>query len=217
MANPSPSPLPDWQVPPALVKHTKPVYGFYVSYGYRYMFQHYTQLYAASHLISLLIPDGNYTRKNDFTITTPAGLTIRLENPNGRKGPSYFDAILNYTLTPSEREFTFPDAIESQYRGFTSSKASREAQNDQTPDNDQSQPPNVTQRAPKATQTLPPARTPRPSNLVTVADIAATLKIDAKQARQALRKAKIDKPEHGWAFPAADVPAITAAIKEHLK
>lgn len=218
MAKTSTHTLPSWEVPPALVKSTKPIYGFYVTYGQRFMFQHFAALYAAKAFINLMLQGDDYTRVDDFNIKTARGVSIRIENPTGRKGPSLFDTVLNYQMTPQEQEFEFPERLLSAYRPFPNSplltSKPQQSPNDETPDNDQQTPTKATQRAPKPAQ---PARKPKPEGLVTVASIADELKIDAKQARQALRKAKIDKPEHGWAFTPDQVPAITAAIKEHLK
>jgi len=203
-----------WQVPPALVAHTKPIYGFYVTYGQRYMFQHFSALFAAKHFIDLMLQGDDYHRTDDFTILSARGVTIRIENPKGRKGPSLFDQVLEYEFTKDELDFEFPDTLLQQYRPFPSSPFVRERpQAEETPNlsNDQQPAPKVAQRAPKAPQ---PAK---PAGLVSVADIAQSLNIDPKHARQALRKAKIEKPEFGWAFPQSEVEAITKAIKEHLK
>lgn len=209
------SDLPSWQVPPAGVNTTKPCYGFYVIYGMRFIFVHFSQLYAAKALVDLMLDGDEYTRESDHEIVSTRGVLIRMENPNGRKGPSMFDEVLHHKYTPQEEAFTFPESFLRDYGSVPRSKTTQQAPSAPEVSNDQQIITKAPQRAPS---TPKPARKPLPDNLVTVATIATDLKIDAKQARQALRKAKIEKPEHGaWAFTPDQVPAIVAAIKEHLK
>lgn len=63
------------------------------------------------------------------------------------------------------------------------------------------------------------SRPPRPSRegLISVGDIAASLKVLPRVARAALRAAKMPKPDVGWAFAATDVPRITKIIKDALE
>lgn len=60
-----------------------------------------------------------------------------------------------------------------------------------------------------------PAPQPRASRdgLVPIADIAAELGIEPREARAALRGLKIEKPAAGWAFPAAEVAAVRERIR----
>lgn len=57
----------------------------------------------------------------------------------------------------------------------------------------------------------------KPNDLVSVQAIADSLKVSAKDARQALRDSKTPKPAFGWAFAKSDVKAITATITKHLR
>lgn len=54
--------------------------------------------------------------------------------------------------------------------------------------------------------------------LTTVAQIAENLGVDARDARVALRKLKLEKPASGnWSWPAAEAKQIEAQIKKALK
>ena len=59
----------------------------------------------------------------------------------------------------------------------------------------------------------------RPSRegLVSVSSISEGLKISPKEARAALRRAKIEKPEVGWAWSPSEVEDIKKKISENLK
>lgn len=214
MAKSIASPLPSWYVEQSTIRSTKPTYGFHVTYGMRFVFVHFSQLYAAKAFINLMLDGDDYTRTNDFQIESDRGVRIRMENIPTRKGPSRFDEVLTYQFTPQEAEFTFPDSFIQSYGTVPRLKTLRECPAAPEPDHATETPVKVAQRAPS---TPKPASKPKPEGLVTVASIADELKIDAKAARTALRKAKIEKPEHGWSFAPADVARITAAIKEHLK
>lgn len=63
-----------------------------------------------------------------------------------------------------------------------------------------------------------PAPQPRASRdgLVPIADIAAELGIEPREARAVLRGLKVEKPAAGWAFPAAEVPAVRERIRAAL-
>lgn len=55
------------------------------------------------------------------------------------------------------------------------------------------------------------------TGLVSVGDIAAQMKIEPRDARGALRKQNIEKPESGWLWPASKVEEIKAIISRGLK
>ncbi len=48
------------------------------------------------------------------------------------------------------------------------------------------------------------ARSTQPGDLTTICDIAASLGIDPRHARAALRAAKFVKPSHGWSWTSSD-------------
>lgn len=59
------------------------------------------------------------------------------------------------------------------------------------------------------------SRAPR-DGMIPVGDIAAALGISAREARGALRGAKVPKPASGWAWKPDEVEGIKAKIKEAL-
>ena len=79
--------------------------------------------------------------------------------------------------------------------------------------------PDVVLPEPEPAKEQPKRESKRPSRegLVSVSDIAKEMKLSPKEARAALRRAKTDKPDVGWAFPPSEVDKIKKAIKENLK
>ncbi|USN16566.1 hypothetical protein POLEWNIK_00400 [Brevundimonas phage vB_BpoS-Polewnik] len=69
-----------------------------------------------------------------------------------------------------------------------------------------------------------PKREPKPekvkidkTGLISVGEIAEQMGIEARDARGALRKQKVEKPDGGWLWPADKVEAIKKVIKAGLK
>lgn len=52
------------------------------------------------------------------------------------------------------------------------------------------------------------------TGMTTIIDIAKEIGIEPRDARAALRKAKIEKPAAGWAWNAAEIDAVTAMVKK---
>jgi hypothetical protein len=55
------------------------------------------------------------------------------------------------------------------------------------------------------------------TGLVSVAEIAAQMKIEPRDARGSLRKQNVEKPEGGWLWPASKVDEIKKVILQGLK
>lgn len=57
----------------------------------------------------------------------------------------------------------------------------------------------------------------KPDGLISVGQIAEELKCEPFDARQVLRKNRIEKPAYGWSWPADEAKKIKALIKKGLK
>lgn len=69
---------------------------------------------------------------------------------------------------------------------------------------------------PKREKKEPKAKVDK-TGLISVSDIAEQMKIEPRDARQALRKSKMEKPTGGWLFAPGEVEKIKAIIKAGLK
>lgn len=197
--------------------------GLYVYYGKGFIYQTFDTLCTARHFIDLMIDGDEYTWEvwspakgisPEPMIKTARGLTIR--------GAGLENAMEYEFQSAAEREFVFPAPYDQMYRVFPQ----------KGPEEDDIAPPPAPEPVwDAATHTLikpaKPARVTKPkaepkpkvdkTGLVLVADIAKKHGWDAKHVRAALRKAKVEKPAVGWAFPQSEVERITKTIKENLK
>lgn len=199
-------------------------YGFYVSRPEqdRFIYQYFQSLYAAKHFLDILIQDHKPTWLNSdrLTIDTPTG-TILIRGVT-HKGINSLEAAMEHTYTKEEAAFSFDDTHQAMYQSFAlgqtpTPEEARVMDVEGTIDHRAStKPPSI---KPASTPREPKPKQPRASKdgLVTIQQIASDNNWDAKHCRAALRKAKIEKPESGWAFPTSDVPRITKAIKDNLK
>lgn len=172
----------------------------------RHSFFNFAALYAARHFIDLF---GEYRWVDENTIVTEQGVTLRGENARS------FNRVFEYEMTKAEREWEIPAPYANLYRQFTKAYDPHEHEGPikKLPGEHSGRIVNTT--GPKQQE----PKKPRPSKdgLTTVADIAAQLKIDAKDARKALRSSGEPKPDAGWAWPSTEVQRITKLIKENLK
>ena len=181
--------------------------GFYVTLGERFIFQRFDNIVPARYFIEKMIANQEYVWDiwapcNGVSypvIRTSSGLTIR---------GAGLEEAMEYELTDEDRVFVFPEPY-----GWYDTWALRGTK-DYVPEVKEVKEP----KEPKETKE-PKIEKPKvdKTGLITVAKICADNKWDPKHARAALRKAKIEKPEAGWAFPQSEVPRITKAIKDNLK
>lgn len=181
--------------------------GFYVTLGERFIFQRFDNIVPARFFIEKMIAGQEYSWDiwapcNGVSypvIRTASGLTIR---------GAGLEEAMEYELTNDDHTFVFPEPY-----GWYDTWALRGTK-DSLPTQTQTQ--TDVPKEPKAPKPERPAR-PSKEGLTTIQQICADNKWDPKHARAALRKAKIEKPDAGWAFPPSDVQRITKAIKEHMK
>lgn len=184
--------------------------GYYVTMGERFIFQRFDNIVPAYHFLKKMIAGQEFVWDTwspargitpEPMIRTALGLTIR---------GAGLEEALEFEPSDHDLTFVFPEPY-SWYdtwplRGTKDLTAAPA-------------PTTTTTDEPKAPKAPKPVKVERPSKegLVTVAQICADNKWDPKHARAALRKANIEKPEAGWAFPPSDVARITKAIKDNLK
>lgn len=108
--------------------------------------------------------------------------------------------LLKYKFTSKEAEFTIPENIALRYK-ILGGTADKPIEDDPAGEVKQQ---STTRLASSA------RRTPRPEGLIPLADLTN----DPGEARKLLRKAKMDKPSHGWAWP-KDHPDL-AKVKKLL-
>lgn len=141
------------------------------------------------------------TGKED-TIVTSSEVIIRCET---------IDEILNYEYTKAEEEWELPEVgscgSSTQALRFRSLSL---IENVERPVAEGEEPP----RRVKAEKV---EKKPRPSKegLVSIAEIAAELKMEARDARAILRQQKVEKPEAGWAWSKKEVDEIKTILHNH--
>lgn len=201
--------------------------GLYVYLGKRFMFQSFDTLCTAKHFITLMIDGDDFTWDiwapargigPEPMIRTARGLTIR---------GAGLEAAMEYEFeSDAERSFIFPEPYNRMYeffprRGTEETEPTPPAPVETKYDPDTGEVIKMRAGKPIVKAEPKPKKEPKPkvdkTGLTTVQEIAVTLKADPKHCRAALRKAKVEKPAVGWAFPKADVARITKLIKDNLK
>jgi hypothetical protein len=166
----------------------------------------FSALYAAHRFVELLLRSESYEWQpankalgytDPDTIITEGNLSIRC---HGLK------EVLEHELSEAEREWEMPEALARQ-----TLLVRRPFQTEETT-NEDGEPVVRVKREPKEAK----PKVDR-TGLTTVGEIAQQMGIEPRDARTALRKQKIEKPETGWAWDPDQVEAIKATIKAGLK
>lgn len=194
-----------------------PYYGFYVSIlgTDRLIYQYFATAYAAKHFVNLMIADRPFKwMKSDTIEIETEQSTLRVRGTT-IAGVNALEDALEHEFTDEEEDFTFPNDLGRMYRAFSKGRPTV-GLNEEQVDKDGSID-DRTQAKPAKEPKAPKEPRPSKEGLVTVQQIAEDNKWDAKHVRAALRKAKIEKPAVGWAFPPSEVKAITKLIKDNIK
>lgn len=149
----------------------------------RSMSTSWAEPYAAKTVLEYLIGDQEprWTALNKFVTST--GVEVSCAVSEDRKAENELEIALNYKRTKAEQAFVLPEkdrkSIDHMLRPYpdveklTIGKAKVERASRNKPD----------------------------GKHITVAQICEELGIEPRDGRAALRKAKFEKPDHGWSFP----------------
>lgn len=193
-----------------------PKYAVYVSYPHdaepgakRLIVMAFSATYAAQHFVNAALQDGKFKwKKANAALGVKVPDTIVGENGVEIRCPQGMEEIIEYEMSSAEEQWELPayyvaqcDMVRREYR-------------EDAPTHD----PETGEKVKK------PKKEPKPkkekidkTGLISVGEIAEDMEIDARDARAALRKQKVDKPAAGWAWPESEVEAIKKAIKKGLK
>ena len=160
--------------------------------------------YSAKKFLDLVIADDTVHRTrgitgDEDTLVTSTDIVIRCET---------LDEILNHQLTATEREWGLPD----QGNGGTMPQAYRIRSSTER----------VVREEPSSDEVRKPKKEkvecqPKPSKdgLISIAEIAAELKMEARDCRAILRQQKVEKPAAGWAWSKIEVDEIKTLLHNH--
>jgi hypothetical protein len=130
----------------------------------------------------------------------------------------HLEKIIEYTPRSHESEWQMGDHEFAKILQFLGKGRAR-ANDDNEPQEKQSAKLRVQSRGALTDNQAKRESKPKASKegLVTVQMIAVALKIDPRDARAALRKLKIEKPDAGWAWPQAEAKKVQEQIKGAIK
>lgn len=202
----------------------QPKYGIYCSYpagaeagNSRKFYANFCGLYAAKHFVNEMLGFGGWEERPFEVKLGYKFLTIIWgDNEVELRCPQdgAWDEILNYEFTAAEAAWQLPDHLKNACARIRSAP----------PERDEIVVDEETGKIVIPPKKEKPKKEPKPekvkidkSGLVSVGDIAEQMDIEARDARGALRKAKMEKPTGGWLFPPDKVEEIKKVIKKHLK
>jgi hypothetical protein len=171
----------------------------------------FSATYAARHFVDAMLEGGGYkwlpaNKKLGYTIpdTIVGDNNTEIRIPGG----TLMEDLMEYEMSPAERDWELPE----QYHQYPDT-IKRPPSQDQEFSLDGERPVKVkVKKEPK-----PEKPKIDKSGLITVGEIATQMGIDAKEARGALRKMKVEKPDVGWAWSPDKVDAIKKEITKGLK
>lgn len=168
----------------------------------------FAEYYAAYAMLQEFIHRHDYMWQSDDVITTDEEITIA-------SNAHELDRLITRKYTKEELEWELPSnykRLVAQIKGltFVPTQTTEPIERD-TPE------PSPSKRKSREDRSQPTKRTPKDSSLVQLADIASAINLDAKEARNILRK-HATKPDHGaWAWPSDEVEAIKTLLTKNRK
>ncbi len=168
----------------------------------------YAALYAARKCLDMLFDGDEIERISSHHIRSTQGIIVKSET---------LDEYLNHEYTKAEAKWVMSSPEDRAIISFRT-KSTYEHQSDKEYMPEPGEMPK--RREPEGqVPTQRKSRKHRASRdgLITIGDIATQFKLKARDARDILRKAKIDNPDSGWAWSEGDVDRIKAIIKEGTK
>lgn len=172
-------------------------YVMYISRGKVEEIHIFAQVWAAKHFVLACLGDTPYVLESNEHLRAENGLFIR---------SSRMAEIMNHRLSKKEQQWELPTPYNGRaYFLKHGERMEREAR----------PAPMKKERARRPRRERKP-RTSR-EGLVDMKQICADLDCKPRDARAVLRKAKVEKPDAGWAFPPERAEEIKAIIKKGLK
>ena len=158
-------------------------------------------IFAGKKSIEEMAKGHTFERSRADTLVFDDGVTVRSEQ---------LDEILAHEYSGQEGAWVLPRLRTSFYVRRAPYATAREV-----PVNEPPKAEAVARSKSPPTKSEP--KPPRAPGLTSVADIAAQMGVEPRDARGALRKVSYVKPEAGWNFPSNEVDAVKAAITTGLK
>lgn len=162
--------------------------------------------YAAKHFVETLLQNGGFKWKSPTIIVGDNGVKVKSDQ---------LEEIMEYEYVGAEASWELParmvqqaDMIRREYREDSERPDPTGAEDEDAPERPSKKP----KREPK-----PEKVKIDKSGLVSVGEIAEQMGIEARDARAALRKQKIEKPDGGWLWKPDKVDDIKKIIKAGLK
>lgn len=161
----------------------------------------FTAAYAAKKFLEILLADDTLDRITSLngkptTILSSSGIKVFCDE---------IDELLDYEYTANEKLWGLNEPEFSNALRFRNSSGYEQSTRVVQSDNaDQ----------PKKEK---PQKIPKPSKegLISIAEIAASLKMEPRDARAALRAAKVEKPVVGWAWSKSEVDTIKKILQNN--
>lgn len=175
----------------------------YINKGERMMVQIFAADYSARKFLDILLADDELGLTKDIfgnpnTIQTSSGISVRCHD---------IQRLIDYEYSASEAEWELPEPYLSQALRFRSDSYHRPQPKVVSDNTDKPA------RVPREKK----EKSPRPARdgLISIADIAEELKMEPREARGILRKAKIEKPDAGWAWSKNEVDTIKKLLQSN--
>lgn len=187
-----------------------PKYAVYCSYPHdaapgqsRMIVMCFLATYAAKHFVNAVLQDEGFKWSKSDTIIGDNGVKVRCEG---------LEDIIEYDWEAGEKGWELPPAMIKQ------TELLRREYRDDAPVSTGAEGDEEVERPKK------PKKEPKPekvkvdkTGLVSVGEIAEQMGIEARDARGALRKQKVEKPDGGWLWAPDKVDGIKKIIKAGLK
>lgn len=162
--------------------------------------------YAIKKFLDILLEDDEVSlvkglMGEEDTLMSTTGITVRLPRDYGK-----IEELFKHEYTEDEAQWELGEPTTSQAVRL------RHASDSDEPTEATTTTPGV--ERPKREKKEKVVR-PSKEGLVTIGEIAAELKIEARDARAALRKAKVEKPTVGWAWEKKEVDNIKEIIQNN--
>lgn len=179
--------------------HRPPRYSFQFFRGdKRVMIQNFFATYAASRYIDAVVGDNEIRwRGEDAFIVPDLGVTIKGDN---------LETVMEYESKGAEAEWELPEPHATDAKFIATGERRKASPPARMSEDDTDR---AKQRGDKPKRSGPPRAVP--DGMISLAAICEGIGMAPRDARAILRK-KADKPDHGWAWPAAEANKIKAML-----